>query len=268
MENFYSYVSVIVVSLISLIGIVSISIKSEFLDKITFILISLATGTFLGEVFLHIIPHSEGNLYNLSVGILVGIICFYILESILHWHHCHNKHDESKILNKVAVSNLLADGIHNFLDGVIIASSFNVSVELGIASTIAIILHEIPQELSDFGILVKAGYSVKKAIFFNFISSLSAILGVLFTYLISNFIESIEPFLISFSAGAFIYIAMSDLIPELKHENNVKKAFIQLAVVLFGILIMHTLTFIEIEHVEHGGENEEEIELFEIEKQI
>ncbi len=261
-DAIFSILAVILISFISLVGLITLSLSSKFISKIVLFLVSLAAGTLLGDVFFHIIPeiYSHENDYTELVpfSILFGVLIFFFMEKILHWHHCHKpeEHGHSKPL---AVSNLVADGLHNFIDGIIIASSFQVSVEVGISSTIAVILHEIPQEIGDFGVLIHAGLSKQRALFFNFISALLAILGAVITLIIGGMNEATNFILLGLAAGGFIYIAVGDLLPELKIEEKLSKSIYQFLIVLLGIVLMFGLTFIEPHS--HSHENEDELHL-------
>ncbi len=241
------FLSVFIVSLVSLVGIFTLLSKKGFFEKNLFFLVALAAGTLLGDAFLHLIPKAfemtgEATL-DVSLAILAGFIGFLGIEKVLHWHH-HHGHEHEEEIKSFGPMNLLGDAIHNFLDGTLIAGSFLVSVPLGITTSIAVILHEIPQEVSDFGVLIAAGYSRKKALLFNFFSALTAVLGA-FTvlFLQSIFSTQIEIWLISFTAGAFIYIAATDLLPELNREKKLSLSHAVFFVI--GILAMLALLSLE-----------------------
>lgn len=174
--------------------------------------------------------------------ILTGILIFFILEKIVHWRHCHLPITK-KHVHRFAYMNLIGDGLHNFIDGIIIASSYILSIPAGIATTFAVFLHEIPQELGDFGVLIHGGFSRKKALLVNFITALTAVIGAIFALLISS-IVNLEAVFISIAIGGFIYIAGSDLIPELHKEAGTRKSIIQLISFILGILIMFLLLFL------------------------
>lgn len=176
--------------------------------------------------------------------IIAGILSFFILEKILHWRHCHVP-TSADHPHPVAVNNIIGDSFHNFIDGMIIAGSYMVSIPLGIATTIAVILHEIPQEIGDFGLLLHAGLTKKKALFFNYLSALIAIVGVVLTLSIGSSVEGLQKYIIPFTMGGFIYIATADLMPEFKKEANLKKSALQLIALLIGIGIMALLLLLE-----------------------
>ena len=205
-------------------------------------------GALLGDVFLHIIPHvSEEHGFTTKIGVyfLLGVLLFFALEKFVNWHHCHSVDHHHKI-KPLAYTNLVGDGFHNFLDGVIIVSSFMVSVPVGIATTLAVLFHEIPQEVGDFGVLLYAGFSRKKALLLNFASALVAVLGGLVALLLIDYIQGIEIVLLAFAGGGFIYIAGSDLIPELHKESCSRcKASYQFAFIVLGLAVMAALLIIE-----------------------
>ena len=246
----YGLVSVFIVSLISLVGVITLSMKSKKLEKVLIYLVSLSAGALFGGAFLHLLPElieENGFTLSLSYFILGGVVLFFILEKIIHWHHCHSpmhKHHKHHI-KRFAVMNLVGDGFHNFLDGIIIGASYLISIPVGIATTLAVALHEIPQEISDFGVLLKGGFSKGRALFWNFISALIAVLGLAFAFVLSNSIENIQFYLVPIAIGGFIYIAGSDLIPELNKEFTTKSAFWQLVTFVLGIAIMAILLLIE-----------------------
>ena len=203
-------------------------------------LVALAAGTLLGESFLHLIPEAAGKAgadFSVWLWLLGGIIVFFILEKIIFWHHCHNPEAREHI-HPVGKMNIIGGGLHNFIDGLIIAGAFLVNIPLGIATTIAVIAHEIPQEISDFCILVYSGYSKSKALLLNFLSAVAAVIGAFAGLLIGAQIENFTAYIIPFAAGGFIYIATADIIPELHKEVEIKKSLKQLLSILLGIGIM------------------------------
>src|SRR3989344_5721822 len=180
MISIYTLISVLGISLLSFVGVFTLVLKKDFLNKSIFVLVSLAVGALLGDVFVHIIPEMyEGapNPTMISFMVIGGILLFFILEKILHWHHHHSSDHEGENFLPVGRMVLVSDGVHNFIDGVIIAASYLVSIEVGVATTIAVVLHEIPQEIGNFGVLIHAGYTRAKALWYNFLSALTAIAG-------------------------------------------------------------------------------------------
>ncbi len=241
----YTLASVSVVSLISLVGIFALGVKQERLQRILFCLISFSAGALLGDVFIHILPEimeGEGALRNGGY-VLAGIMLFMVLERLLRWHHSHSSHKEE--IHSAVYLTIIGDALHNFLDGVAIATSFLVSIPLGIATTSAVIFHEIPQEIGQFAILVHGGWSRKKALLYNFFSALMAIVGALAVLVFAqSFTEALAP-LLGLTAASFIYIALSDLIPELQKEPNARRFIVQLVWMLAGIGIMALLLLLE-----------------------
>jgi len=242
----YTIASVGMVSLISLIGVITLSIKREKLNKILIYLVSLAAGSLMGGAFLHLIPEafSEGESQKVSIFILGGILTFFILEKAISWRHCHemackdHPHPFSYMI-------LIGDFVHNFVDGLVIGVTYLASIPLGIATTLAVILHEIPQEIGDFGSLVYGGFSIKKALFYNFLSALSAVLGAILILILNFNPESLISILLPFAGGGFIYIAGSDLIPELHKHRETKTVIFQIITFVLGIFLMFGLLFLE-----------------------
>ncbi|MDA3802465.1 MAG: ZIP family metal transporter [Patescibacteria group bacterium] len=250
MTNYlYIFGAVIVVSAISLIGVIFLSLSNKLIKKITMFLVSLSAGTLLGDSFFHLIPESiekagHGNNGDMIwVALIIGLLSFFVLEKVIHWRHCH-VHACDEHPHHLGKMNLIGDCMHNFFDGIIIAGSFLVSIPLGITTLIAVIAHEIPQEIADFGVLIYSGYSKKKAILLNFLTALTAILGAAFAIILGSNIDSFSTFIIPFTAGGFIYIATADLLPELKKEVGVKKSLYQFLTIIFGIAIMIFLKLI------------------------
>lgn len=243
----YPLLSVLLISSISLIGVITLAIQQSRLQKFLIYLVSFSAGALIGDVFIHLLPELiEENSFTFmtSMYILLGIIVFFIIEKFICWHHCTIPQNEQHI-HRFAYMNMVGDVIHNFTDGLIIGASFLVSLEVGIATTIAVILHEIPQEIGDFGVLLHGGFSKMKALFYNFITSLTAVLGTVIALILNTYIENINTFLIPFAIGSFIYIAASDLIPELHKETEVKKSIIQTIMFLAGIGAMMLLLLLE-----------------------
>jgi zinc and cadmium transporter len=252
----YTLVSTVLVSMLSLIGLVTLSIKTAFLNRILFLLISLSAGALLGDVFFHLLPEITevhgGFTPGISGLILVGIVSFFVLEKFLIWHHHHgvespreHAHGEHAHTRLLGVMNLVGDGFHNLLDGMIIAASYMISPAVGFSTTLAVLLHEIPQEIGDFGVLIHSGYTVKKALLFNFLSAVLAIFGALFVLYVGDGSERFVSIIIPLIAGGFIYIAGSDLIPELKKQNSTSQSFAQLFALLVGMGLMWLLLFVE-----------------------
>jgi len=240
---FYALASVVVVSLISFIGVCTLLVKKDTLEKVTIFLVAVSAGALLGDAFLHLLPEmvkeSSGSLFA-WFGILGGIVAFFVLEKIIQWRHCHLSTCENHP-HPVGTMNLVGDAMHNFIDGVIIGGTFLVSIPLGFATTLAVIVHEIPQEIGEFGVLLHSGYTRRRAILFNLLSASTAILGTIIALVVGVESGSVADFIIPFTAGGFIYIAASDLIPELHKETRPHISVIQLFSILLGIGIMWLL---------------------------
>lgn len=225
------------VSLISLIGILALAIKEKLLHKILFCLVGFSAGALIGTAFLHILPEALEKSQSINVFsiLILGIILFFMMEKYFYWRHCHAGVCD---IHAFTYLNLIGDGFHNFLDGMIIAASYLVSIKLGVVTTLAVILHEIPQELGDFGVLVYGGFSKKKALFYNFISALTAMLGAIVGYFMSGLMQDFSNFIMPLTAGGFIYIAISDLIPQIHKESNLRRSTSAFIAFLFGIVFM------------------------------
>jgi zinc and cadmium transporter len=167
----------------------------------------------------------------------VGIFGFFILEKVLRWHH-HLSPEKEALLKPVGYLNIFADGLHNFVDGILIASSYLISTKIGLATTVAVILHEIPQEIGDFGVLLYSGFSKTKALLFNFLSATFAIAGAVVALILGDMSSDFSLVMLPVAAGGFIYIAGSDLIPELQHEVTVAKSVGQIAALACGVGVM------------------------------
>lgn len=247
--------SVIIVSLVSLIGIFTFFIRAQTKNKTLLFLVSLSAGTLFGGAFLHLLPEIVGTYgftLNISLLVLSGIIIFFIMERIIHWHHCHVHHDDKAHLlhikehapKHIAPLSLIGDGLHNFVDGLVIAGSYLISIPTGVATTIAVVVHEVPQEIADFGLLLYAGLTKKKALLFNFLSALTAVIGAIAGLLLSSYSEWFAYFILPFAAGGFIYIAGANLIPELHKNCDVKDSIVHLLAMLLGIGIMVALLYL------------------------
>lgn len=238
----YTILSVLIVSALSFIGVLTLSISSKKLNKILIYFVSFSAGALFGDAFIHLIPEAiqEATATKISIYVLFGIILSFTLEKIIRWRHCHG----DPKCHPFAYMNLVGDGLHNFIDGVIIAASYLVSVPIGLATTLAVIFHELPQEIGDFGVLLHGGFTKSKALFLNFLSALTAIIGAILALLLSSSIPNLTTFLIPFAAGMFIYIAGSDLIPELHKKVKITSSITQLILFILGILIMYSLTYL------------------------
>ncbi len=233
--------AVLFVSAISLICAPLILVKDKAFDAIVFLFVSFATGLLLGAAFFHLLPESihllgEANAFAYTI---VGMLIFFILERYIRWRHCHVRACEA---HPFAYLQLLGDGVHNFVDGMLIAASFLIGgLDLGVPTTLAVVAHEVPQELGDFAVIVSGGVRRAKALAYNFASALAAIAGALIVYVSSGLFEPLIPLLIPIAAGNFIYVAGSDLVPELHKEVDVKRSTVQLALLTAGLALTWAL---------------------------
>lgn len=224
--------SVLTVSLIALIGIVFIGLKENALKRVLMALIGFASGSLIGGAFLNLLPEAMAEIGEATCYyVVLGIVIFFVLEKFLYWRHCH---ETECPVHMFAYLNLIGDGIHNFIDGMIISATYLASVELGFTTTLMVVFHEIPQEIGDFGVLIYGGFSKRKALAYNFVSALAAVLGAIVTYFLAGAVD-FAPLLVPFAAGGFIYIAATDLIPELHKKNTAGASVIQFFSLLLGI---------------------------------
>lgn len=223
----YSLVSVFIVSLVSLVSVLMFSLKEENLRRVLIYLVSFSAGGLFGDAFIHLIPESmesDLGIHHASLLIILGVAVSFIVEMFFQWRHCHIPTTKNHA-HSFAYMNLFGDVIHNFIDGLVVGASYITSILLGVATTLAVIFHEIPQELGDFGVLLFGGFSKSKALLVNFFTALTAILGVITVLSLGFIAQGFVRFLIPFAAGNFIYIAGSDLIPEAR------------ALILFSLII-------------------------------
>lgn len=229
-------IAVLAVSVISLVGLVFLGLKQRQLKEITHLLVSFSVGALLGGAFLHLLPESidPENLYTLLF-VIVGILLFFVMEKYFHWRHCH---DGVCTVHAVAYLNLLGDGVHNFMDGVAIAAAFIVSIPTGIAATVAIAIHEIPQEIGDYGVLIHSGMSRRKALLYNFISALGALAGAIIAYYFAGWARDAVLLIMPTAAGGFIYMACTDLMPELHKERQARNSILEFTMIVLGVALM------------------------------
>lgn len=242
----YTLASVAVVSLISLVGVFTLSWRPKSVRRLAILLVALATGGLFGDAFIHLIPQSLARLGDglaASLTVMVGILAFFALEKLLRWRrfHYHSHH-----VHPIVLMNLVGDGLHNVIDGMLIGASYSVAPALGLSTTIAVVLHEIPQELGDFGVLVHGGISVRRALLLNLLSALGALVGAVAALAVGLSDTRFALYLLPITAGGFIYIAGSDLIPELQHqESSLASSCWQLVLIIVGVGLMTALYLVD-----------------------
>lgn len=242
MDYLAPILSVSLVSAFSLIGVLFLFFGQKRLKKVSFILVSLAVGSMFGDVAWHLLPEAfEVDGHSVPFALVSGILVFFVLEKVLHWQHEHEP-GHSHTVGRMSIA---GDAMHNLLDGILIGSTFIINPTIGFATTIAVILHEIPQEIADFGILIHAGFSKQKALMFNLLSALTAFVGLVISFWLGATITNFTPIMLAFTAGGFIYIAGSDLIPELHRDPESGNSIFELSAIVAGLLLMFLLTFLE-----------------------
>ena len=241
-------VSVLVISAISLTGVLVFWLRNKQLERIILYLVSFSVGGLFGDAFIHLIPEAiEEGSFGISVSLLIllGILFSFVAEKFLQWRHCHIP-TSSVHTHSFAYMNLFGDAVHNLIDGLIVGGSYLVSIPLGLSTTLAVIFHEIPQELGDFAVLIHGGFGRKKAVWFNLLTALAAILGAVIAFVAGTTLEGFISLLLPFAAGNFIYIAGSDLIPELREdESDLKKAALQVVSITLGVAVMLLILLLE-----------------------
>jgi zinc and cadmium transporter len=230
--------------MISLVGVFTLSLNKDVLGKLLIYLVSFSVGGLFGDSFFQLLPEAFkriGSTNKIAFLIITGIVVFFILEKFINWstNHGVNKPRVKPFVNII----FFGDLFHNFIDGIVLGATFAVSIEIGIATTIAVIMHEIPHEIGDFSAFIQGGLPVKRALLYNFSTALVSILGAVISLFVGSVNENFRITLLPLTAGGFIYLAGSDLIPELKGEVNVFKSIFQIVCILggFGLMFMLTL---------------------------
>lgn len=243
-----SILATVAVSLVSLVGVSLLALGERRLQRYLSLIVAFAAGTLLGDVFIHLLPEALESIYAQGdesvwgLYVLGGFVGSFVIERFVHWHHCRH---EGHHAHRMATMNLVGDSVHNLFDGVAIAAAFAVSAPVGIATTVAIILHEIPQELGDFGVLLYSGYSRRRALLANLVTALTSILGAIIASVMIDTVEAIEIPLILIAAGNFVYIAATDIMPELNRHDSVKRGLAHLGALVVGIVSMYLLLSLE-----------------------
>ena len=237
----------------ALIGGVVFLSKEKLALKISHFLASFAAGILLGTAFFDLLPEAvhEGKKTGADIfpWVLFGIVLFFLLERFIHWFHHHEEfHKDEKESKSTLPLIIFGDTMHNFIDGVVIAATFMVSIPLGMATAISVFVHEVPQEIGDFGLMLHKGLKPTKIILVNVLSAAVAFTGAIMTYLLGNVLEPYIPMLLAVTAGFFIYIASSDLIPEIHHEKRKGFAFVESLLLVLGVVVMA----VSVSLLEHG----------------
>jgi len=209
----------LLMSAIALVGSLTLVLSERTLQLVLLPLVALAAGSLLGGAFFHMVPASvAAGISDLTIYtlILAGFAVFFGLEQFLHWHHC--KRAETDCKKPLTYLILIGDGLHNFLGGLAVASTFLIDIQLGVVTWFAAAAHEVPQELGDFGVLVHGGWEKREALFYNVMSALTFLVGGIIAYFASFRLD--VSFLVPFAAGNFLYIGASDLVPEIKEHCN------------------------------------------------
>lgn len=234
----------IIALLAASVGSVSLSgslllLNNKWLGKVSNYLLYLAGGTLLGAAMLGLIPEATETLevHVALAWVLGGILFFFLLEKVILWRMCHDENCERQV-HAAGPMIIIGDAVHNAIDGVVIAASFLTSTELGIFVTLSVLLHEIPQELGDFGILIKSGYPRKKALLMNLLSGSSALVSGVAAYFLLELMEAYIPYALTIAAASFMYVAMADLIPEMHKETKPRESAVQLILILAGVALI------------------------------
>lgn len=227
----------------ALIGGLILLAYEKFALKISHFLASFAAGVLLGAAFLDLLPEAlhegEENGIDVFLWTLIGIVAFFLLERLIHWFHHHEEHHQHHKESKTTLPLIIiGDTMHNFIDGIVIAATFMVSIPLGIVTSVAVFAHEIPQEIGDFGLMIHKGLERKKIILVNLISAAAAFLGAGIAYITGDVLQNSIPIFLAVTAGLFIYIATSDLIPEIHYEKRKKAAFFESLLLILGIIFV------------------------------
>lgn len=226
-------------SAIALVGSVTLLLREATLQRLLLPLVAFAAGSLLGGALLHMLPAALGSMPTMEAlqWLAAGFVLFFALEQLLHVHHCHRA--SAGCRKPLTYLILVGDGLHNFLGGMSIAGVFLLDIELGIAAWLAAAAHEVPQELGDFGVLVHGGWTKRRALLFNLFSGLTFLVGGLVTYALATRVD--VRWLVPLAAGNFIYIAASDLVPEVNRPHRLTENLVHLAAFTAGLLLLGAL---------------------------
>jgi len=241
----YILIATLLLSFLALLGVFSFAWRRKSGGQILLFFVSLSAGTLMGGAFLHLMPEGVEKLSaeRFFIMVLASFILFYFIEKILHWRHCHEEGECA--VHSFGYMSLIGDSIHNFIDGLIIAATFLIDIRLGIATAVAIGVHEIPQEIGDFAVLLYAGVKKSKALFLNFLVALTIVIGGVIGYFWALRSENIVAYFLPLATGGFLYVSTSDLIPEIRKEKDIKRSLASFGIFLMGLAIMYLATLIE-----------------------
>lgn len=239
--NLLIFASAGLIWIASLVGGLGVLLRVELLNRLISHLVSFAVGALLGGAFLHLIPKAFSHTVvgeDTPIYVVAGILLFFVLERFLHWHHEHHVEPNDRMDRPLITMNIVGGAMHNLVDGLLVAAAYGVGVEAGVVTTMAILFHQVPQEMGEFGVLVHAGLTPRTALLYNFLSGFGAIAGAAIAIAIGSLASDFSPILLALTAGAFIYIAASDLIPELHRAPGRRAALIQLVLMVAGVGVM------------------------------
>jgi zinc and cadmium transporter len=245
-STLHTILATIVISLTGFIGFFTLSLNEETLHRVLFVLVAFSAGTILGAALFDLLPEAvelvdEALVFPIVAG---GFVFFLFLERVIYWYHGHGhefEHGDEKLTKGFAYLNLMGDFIHNFIDGMIIAAAFINGFVVGLTAAVAVLFHELPQEMGDYGILVYAGVERRKALLLNFLAAVSVVVGGAFGSLFIASVEELGGWMVAFSAGAFLFLSASELIPEMLKEDDRVRSVIQLAILVLGMLTIYSL---------------------------
>lgn len=245
-STLHTILATVVISLTGFIGFFTLSLNEKTLHRVLFVLVAYSAGTILGAALFDLLPEAvelvdEALVFPIIAG---GFVFFLFLERVIYWYHGHGheyEHGEETVTKGFAYLNLIGDFIHNFIDGMIIAAGFINGFVVGLTTAIAVLFHELPQEMGDYGILVYAGIERRRALILNFLAAVSVVVGGVFGSLFIASVEELSGWMVAFSAGAFLFLSASELIPEMLEEDDRGRSVIQLAILVLGMLTIYSL---------------------------
>ena len=248
-STFHTILATVVISLTGFIGFFTLSLSEKTIHRVLFVLVAYSAGTILGAALFDLLPEAVEHVDEALVFPIIagGFVFFLFLERVIYWYHGHghiDEHDEKKVTKEFAYLNLIGDFIHNFIDGMVIAAAFINGFVVGLTTAIAVLFHELPQEMGDYGILVYAGIERRRALLLNFMAAISVVVGGAFGSLFITSVEELSGWMVAFSAGAFLFLAASELIPEMLKEDDQRRAVIQLVIMVLGMLTIYGLGFL------------------------